>query len=189
MRNENVRPQLTIEQLKLVALALAERVAPQRPMYKDGTFLMEWKGDVTPKERPRSTRTGRVYTAPATQKFEASVKEAAQIKMHKQGIAAMFCPVTVHLRVYESIPQSWGDVYKDLAKAGLLYPSRRDLDNQMKAIMDAINGVVFNDDRQVVQVFAVKSYGESGFSLAVTPVGLSMVDAENVKKLLAAKRK
>jgi Holliday junction resolvase RusA-like endonuclease len=189
MRNENVRPQLTIEQLKLIAAAMAENLAPPKPMYKDGPFLLEWKGDVTPKERPRSTRTGRVYTPPATQKFEASVKEAAQIQMHKQGIAAMFCPVAVHLRVYEPIPQSWGNVYQDLAKAGLVYPSRRDLDNQMKAIMDAINGVVFNDDRQVVQVFAVKAYGDAGFSLAVTPVGLSMVDAENVKKMFAAKRK
>lgn len=47
------------------------------------------------------------------------------------------------------------------------YPtSRPDLDNYLKALLDAFNGVVLKDDSQVVEFFARKQYGDDGFIMA-----------------------
>lgn len=35
-----------------------------------------------------------------------------------------------------------------------------DLDNHVKAVLDALNGIAYNDDSQVVEVRATKNFGE-----------------------------
>ena len=35
-----------------------------------------------------------------------------------------------------------------------------DLDNHLKSVLDALNGIAFDDDRQVVEAHATKNFGE-----------------------------
>lgn len=184
MRATKPRPELTLEQLQNIAFSVAAGAPITHPRYGMDGVTLRWFGDVLAKERPRAGANGHFYTPKATQIFEAAVKDAMRHRMQVTGIGVMFCPVAIHFAVYESIPQSWGASHKALAGGGVVYPAKRDLDNQVKAVMDAVIGVAFHDDKQVVQLFATKQYGDAGFALTITPCGLSATDAENVAKLV-----
>lgn len=67
-----------------------------------------------------------------------------------------------------------------MAQRGVLRPIvKPDVDNVTKAILDALNGIAFSDDRQIVQVTCEKWYDTSdsntGFA-SVTIKGWSMDD-------------
>jgi Holliday junction resolvase RusA-like endonuclease len=58
------------------------------------------------------------------------------------------------------IPASWSKRKAADAITGHIRPtSRPDVDNYLKAILDAINSIVIADDAQVVEVFAKKKFG------------------------------
>jgi Holliday junction resolvase RusA-like endonuclease len=48
-------------------------------------------------------------------------------------------------------------------KTSKLTQPRGDLDNYIKALWDSCNGVVWGDDRQIIEVHATKEFGESGY--------------------------
>ena len=45
-------------------------------------------------------------------------------------------------------------------RKGLLTKQWGDVDNFLKAVMDALNGICYRDDGQVVHISATKNYGE-----------------------------
>ena len=46
--------------------------------------------------------------------------------------------------------------------AGYIRPAKKpDIDNVIKSILDALNGVAYHDDTQVVAVFAEKYYSDT----------------------------
>ena len=59
------------------------------------------------------------------------------------------------------IPKSWSKKRKNEA-AGCYHTSKPDLDNLQKALLDAMNGIVFEDDSQVADIRAVKRYTITG---------------------------
>jgi Holliday junction resolvase RusA-like endonuclease len=65
--------------------------------------------------------------------------------------------VTMTVKVYRPIPDSWSKVKKAKAAAGELLPiSKPDLSNYIKGIEDAIEGVILKNDSQII------NYGDSG---------------------------
>ncbi len=42
------------------------------------------------------------------------------------------------------------------------YPSRFDLDNALKLFSDAANGILFKDDRQIIEISARKLFSAAG---------------------------
>jgi len=67
-----------------------------------------------------------------------------------------FCSVFVECVV--SIPPSYTKKQRKAALGGSVYP-RFDLDNAAKSCLDAMNGIVFTDDRQVTALSVSKRYG------------------------------
>lgn len=62
--------------------------------------------------------------------------------------------------IIRAIPKSFSKKKRVEALDGLLRPvSKPDTDNYVKAIADALNGVCYVDDSQVVSVVANKWYG------------------------------
>lgn len=59
-----------------------------------------------------------------------------------------------------------------LIQAGRLFPLRKpDIDNIVKAVADALNGVAYKDDAQVTEIVASKSYShEEGLKITVSTV-------------------
>ena len=68
-------------------------------------------------------------------------------------------PVNLQMRVDFAIPASWSQKKQRAAEAGLILPTvKPDADNILKALCDAINGVVWVDDVQVVDLTLKKRY-------------------------------
>jgi Holliday junction resolvase RusA-like endonuclease len=116
------------------------------------------QGEPVAKGRPRMTRRGFAYTPAATRKFEAHGRLAAQLAM--DGRPPIEAPVRIELLVELPVPASWSERKRAAAVVGDVRPtSRPDIDNFLKAILDAINGIVVADDSQVVETHATKKFG------------------------------
>lgn len=77
------------------------------------------------------------------------------------GRSRSILPLEVTIHFHVPIPRSWAKKEKAKAARGLLLPSSRpDLDNYVKAVFDAMNGIVFKDDAQVVSLRTLKLYSE-----------------------------
>ena len=107
------------------------------------------------KARPRVTRWG-AYTPRKTAQHEASIKAAAQ----QAGIVAISGPVTLQVAFVMPIPQSWPKKRREAAARQEMMPlGKPDVDNLCKAVMDALIGIAYQDDTQVVRLVACKLYG------------------------------
>lgn len=61
------------------------------------------------------------------------------------------------------IPKAFSKAKRKAALEGRLRPSKKpDCDNVAKAILDALNGVAYYDDSQIVSLTVEKWYGERG---------------------------
>ena len=114
------------------------------------------------KGRPKFARRGQyvqTYTPAKTANYENLIKWAAHDAM--AGRALIEGPVDLFIVLWLTPPASWSKRKKNMAMAGLLRPvTKPDIDNVLKAICDAMNKVVWNDDSQVVRVAVTKHYGE-----------------------------
>lgn len=105
-------------------------------------------GTPVAKGRPRFWK-GRAVTPPATRAYERDLQYAARLAMRNnppiQG------PLKVEILAAFPVPQSWPKLKQTRAIAGTIRPtSRPDADNVLKAAGDALNGIVWNDDSQIV---------------------------------------
>jgi Holliday junction resolvase RusA-like endonuclease len=108
------------------------------------------------KGRARVTRNG-TYTPKKTRVFEADVAATARDAMGplKPCVGSVFLSLVVFLPV----PKGWPKHRRNAALAGLVHPVvRPDLDNYEKAVTDALNGIVYDDDSQVCDVVKSKRY-------------------------------
>ena len=108
------------------------------------------------KARPRFTRTGRCYTPATTRQAENSVRRAAGMEQSPlQGALGV-----VVLAVFP-IPKRWSKKKQQEAMAGLLRPAvKPDFDNVAKLYCDALNGLMWEDDKQIVDGRCIKVYGQ-----------------------------
>ena len=115
-------------------------------------------GKPVAKARPRVTMRGgkpRAYTPKKTADFEAMIRD------HWRGFPIMEGPLHLSIVCYLEIPQSWSKKKKTQAEHGEIEPtSRPDIDNYAKLVMDALNGIAYNDDSQVVRMIISKMYSE-----------------------------
>ena len=101
-----------------------------------------------PKGRPRMTRAGHAYTPAKTREAEATIKEWLAFRLPR-GWEPYTCAITVELVCYMKKPKT----------NKMEYPiGRPDLDNLVKTITDASNGLVWRDDSQIVELHAHKDW-------------------------------
>ena len=130
-------------------------------------------GDPIPKGRPKFARRGKfvsVYTPKKTAGYEKAVGLLA--KMAMQGRPAMPDAVSVSVRAFFAIPSSWSKKKRLEAMECKIYPtSKKDVDNICKSVLDGMNGIVFVDDGQVVDLTVSKRYSENPrVEIVVLPV-------------------
>ena len=113
------------------------------------------------KGRPRMSRQGgfsRLYTPEKTTSYESQVAHAASQAMAGHGLLEGAC--MVELDITMPVPASWSKKKTAAALAGAVYPTvKPDKDNIIKAVYDAMNGVVWRDDVQAVDGVQRKRYG------------------------------
>ena len=119
-------------------------------------------GEAVPKARPRVfKRKGKstAVTPEKTVKYENLVKWAAHQAMQKAGAVMFLGPLQASIDISLPIPSSWSSKRQEMAIAGQIAPTKRpDIDNLVKALFDAMNGIVFRDDSQVVFAVVRKLY-------------------------------
>jgi Holliday junction resolvase RusA-like endonuclease len=100
----------------------------------------------------------RMFTPGKTVAYEGLIAHAAQLAM--RGAEPILCAVAIEVDVVCSIPKSATKRFTAQALAGDVRPTKKpDADNVLKAICDGMNGVVWKDDVQAVDVLLRKRYG------------------------------
>ncbi len=121
-------------------------------MYELGDILMQhFTLLLAPvaKGRPRFGN-GRTYTPAKTKAFESQFR----CELRKQKGFRVHGPVDVTILFYLKKPQRPKDAFPCV---------RPDLDNFLKAVLDAANGILWNDDAQIVSLTAHKRYCDELF--------------------------
>lgn len=72
--------------------------------------------------------------------------------------------LSVDIKAYYPIPTSFTKKKQQMAITGDVRPtSKPDCDNIIKVVLDALNGVAYYDDKQVVCVSCNKYYSDTGY--------------------------
>lgn len=118
-------------------------------------------GTMRGKGRPRFTNAGgfgRAYTDAATANAETWVRACA---MDQVGQHVLDGPVSLAMDIAIVPPASWPKKRRADALAGATFPTGKpDLDNCLKLVADALNGILWRDDKQIVRVVARKFYAD-----------------------------
>lgn len=136
------------------------------------TFMVTFSvdGDPVGKQRARYAKRGnfvQTYTPDKTRTYEALIKE--------KGIEAMGStepletPVSLYLYIRLPIPKSCTKKRLEAINNGSEKPIKKpDASNVLKSVEDGLNGVVYKDDSQIVNIHVTKVYAsQSGVDICV----------------------
>lgn len=117
------------------------------------------------KGRPRFARRGKyvhTYTPKETLDYEEKFSKAWKEK----GYPKLEGPVQVEVYASMYIPKNTSKKQRELMLKGEIKPTKKpDIDNISKVVLDAINGVAWTDDNQVVVCYTRKLYDEKPYVL------------------------
>lgn len=129
------------------------------------TFIVTYMvyGEAVGKGRPRFARRGNftsTYTPQKTKTYEDEIKMMASAAMGSSE--PLETPITVAIYISIGIPASFSKKrYKD-ALENIEKPMKKpDIDNIAKCFLDAMNGIIYLDDKQVVNLHVKKVYAET----------------------------
>ena len=118
-------------------------------------------GEPIPQARPRFAN-GHAYESARSRNYKTLARFWMTQKL-KQETAwkPLESALTVDITFYMSIPSSWSKKRKEEALNGVIRPTTRngDIDNLIKAILDAGNGLLWVDDTFITDITAHKRYG------------------------------
>lgn len=114
------------------------------------------------KGRPRFGN-GRTFTDAKTVQAEKHIQRHA---IEQIGKPCLTGPLQVSLTIRIAPPPSWSRKKTADALAGRILPtSRPDIDNQMKTAADALNGIAWKDDAQIVDAALSRRYGAESLTV------------------------
>ena len=118
-------------------------------------------GEPVGKGRPRFSRQGSfvmAYTPGKTVSYENLIKVEYE---RQSGFSFGEREIGLRVTAYFSIPKSASKVKRRQMKDGEIRPAKKpDIDNVCKVVADALNGVAYNDDRQIVYTEISKRYDD-----------------------------
>ena len=128
-------------------------------------FKFEVPGQAVPQARPTSSRIGGVYrryAPPQCRDYKLFVRDCVLEQCDVDfSNGAYTGAVKVEVTEYRKIPKTWSKIKKAAALANKIRPgSRPDTDNILKTVKDALNGVLWKDDVQVVSDKVEKFYSQ-----------------------------
>lgn len=95
-------------------------------------------GEPVAKQRPRLGRNNNTYTPDRTRQAEQTIAWAYKAAAQADGIAAR------------------SDTLIELAAVFLYAKRDKDIDNMLKTVLDGLNDIAWDDDKQVVRVMGYK---------------------------------
>jgi len=112
------------------------------------------------KQRPRFSRTYtgvRTYTPQKTQEYENLVRISYRAVSKEKLKGAISATIYGYFEPPKSISKKQRE---QMLKGNISYIKKIDSDNLAKSILDALNGVAYDDDSQVCLLIVQKLYGE-----------------------------
>ena len=136
------------------------------------TFIVTFnvEGTPVPKARARHVLHGtrlRTYTPEKTRSYETLIKESAKQAMGSSE--PLETPVSLYLYIRVPIPKSCTKKRLEAIQNGLEKPIKKpDASNILKSVEDGMNGVVYKDDSQIVNIHVTKVYSsQAGVDICV----------------------
>lgn len=109
------------------------------------------------KARPRLTTRGvyaRAYTPKKTVEYEELIRFS-----YRSSLKASEKPIRMWINAYYSIPKSFNKAKRQQAIDNVIKPCvKPDIDNVTKCVFDALNGIAYTDDAQIIKVSCEKYY-------------------------------
>ena len=105
----------------------------------------EIPGKPQAKQRPRHGK-GFTYTPKETVQFENWVRLCFRQAKQEKLDGALSAEIVF--------------IYKKPKTSKKDYPARSDIDNCIKSVIDGLQGLAFDNDNQIVEIHATKSYGQ-----------------------------
>lgn len=126
----------------------------------------------TPQLRPRVSSLGgyvRVYDPPKVKNFKSILRSLASSQYTRPPLLGA---LSVSLTFYRPVQKSISKTERERRLSNESKPVvKPDTDNYIKSTLDALNGVLWHDDAQIVKLVSEKRYGESGkIVISVKPV-------------------
>ena len=136
------------------------------------TVMVTFKVDANPvgKQRARYVKRGnfvQTYTPDKTRNYETLIKAAA---IEAMGASEpLETPINLYLYIRAPIPKSLSKKRLEACLNGLEKPIKKpDASNVLKSVEDAMNGVVYKDDSQIINIHVTKVYcSVSGIDVCV----------------------
>ena len=134
----------------------------------------ELNGEPRGKQRPR-VANGHAYTPQQTREYEDELRWAWRTCSHLirfQGYVQM------KVIAWYGIPKSARKTDKERMYLGEIRPTRKpDVDNILKIVADALNGLAYEDDKQINAVMVEKRYAITpSVDVWLTDEGLQAID-------------
>lgn len=105
-------------------------------------------GQVRGQGRPRMRRNGHVYKDAKSRKYEDKIKSEY---INGGGVYFGDRPISMRIVIHRALPKS--KPKRIMFEADTHKP---DASNVLKAVEDALNGIAYKDDSQIVKVIVVK---------------------------------
>lgn len=107
------------------------------------------------KQRVRVTRNG-TYTPPKTKEFQEQIRWMTK----QQGVEYLTGALQCTIRAEFAVPKSYSKKKRKELLERWFHTNKPDADNIAKAVLDALNGLLYEDDSQVVDLNIYKVWGE-----------------------------
>lgn len=120
-------------------------------------------GEAKGKGRPKFARVGKfvkTYTPEKTASYENLVK--LYFTENFPNHIPFGSALTVGITIYTVVPKSFSKKKRALALANKIFPTKKpDVDNISKIILDSLNTIAYEDDKQVVSLSVDKLYSDT----------------------------
>ena len=114
------------------------------------------EGTIRGEQRPQfKKKTGKAFTPNQTINYENWIKQCYIEQSNKllQG------PIRARIEIYYSVPKSYSKRKIEAIKYGTDYPMKKpDCDNVVKIVLDSLNKIAYDDDKQVVELTVLKRW-------------------------------
>jgi Holliday junction resolvase RusA-like endonuclease len=124
--------------------------------------MVTFKVDANPvgKQRARYVKRGnfvQAYTPEKTRTYETLIRDAA---IEAMGTSEpLETPVTLYLYIRVPIPKSYSKKKLEACLNGMDQPIKKpDASNILKSVEDGMNGIVYTDDSQIINLHVTKVY-------------------------------
>lgn len=124
-------------------------------------------GKVVAKQSFRYTRDGRKYINSDVKNYANWVRLCFK-DTHPEHLPSVFFEkaLIIVISAYFEVPKSYSKKKRDMCLTGHIRPTvKPDTDNISKNIKDALNGIAYPDDKQVVEERISKFYGEEAYAV------------------------